>query len=177
MDEELSLFMDLIRQPDLNVEDAEATRSGSSAVNTGDAGWQRFYKMVTEKKVTATIVIDFQYKQNETVERMYCFDNGGADRVVIHVHTLEQWPGETGEGDAARFAKAYAAPPATRARKVTSVNIRIATLNGASTGPKFLQGSQGCPVVSVPNWKKLVRLQKGSDTEWRWGMAWGRCEM
>jgi len=171
VDEELSLFMDLIRQTDDAVQDAPATRGGGDAMplpGTSDAGWQHFYKLVKGKKVKATRVIDFVYnfdhklqpQFNETVERMYCFDDGGSSRVVLHVHTLEQWPG---------FAKALAGDPLTRARTVTSVNIRHATLNPKKTGPKFLSERQGYPVVGVGNWKSLVSKARGGETEWRWG--------
>jgi len=180
VDEELSLFLDLIRQTDGAVQDPPATRHANSKppVNTSDPGWQHFYKMVKGKKVKATMVIDFQYKFNETVERMYCFDDGGADRVVLHVHTLEQWPGTTGESNEARFLKALAGNPATRARTVTSVNIRYATLNpdfgrydsnGRYDERKFLQDNRGFNVVEVHNWKSLVSKDRGGETEWSWG--------
>ena len=160
------MFLQLIRQTDGVVEDAPATRkvNAKSPLGTSDPQWQNFYQLALAGKVTATVVIDFQYGPNNTVERMYCFDDGAASRVVLHVHTLEQWPVD--------FSTALAQDPAKRARKVTSVNIRLATLNQESKGPRFLQEMgprAGFPLVGVPNWKSLVAKNRGSETEWRWG--------
>ena len=167
-DEELLSFLQLIGETDGAVQDAPATRESNAKPKLGNSYpiWKNFYQKALNGKVTATMVIDFQYGFNKTVERMYCFDDGGASRVVIHVHTLELWP--------ANFSRALAQNPATRARKVTSVNIRHATLTPSSKGGTFLQGKQGHQLVGVPDWKSLVSNPPlGSETEtvWRWGTA------
>lgn len=173
--------LQLIRQTEGALQDASATRSVRHVNGTGDPVWQRFYQMaLVPGEIQATVVIDFEYLApkgtsphgHPTVERMYCFDDGGESRVVLHVHTLEPWPG---------YLPALAADPTTRAKKVTAINFRHGTLNPAYTThkmnpePKFLQGARGLPLVAVSNWQGLVSNARGDETEWSgcWGPGGG----
>ena len=118
--------------------------------------WEEFYKNVKDGKVKATVVIDFKYQLNDTVERMYCFDDGcESERVVLNVHTLEPWPGS---------AEANQTPAVTRARKVTFANTRLAV----KVAGKFEQATAGFTLVSVKDWQQRVSAGRGGETVWSW---------
>ncbi|KAJ1489272.1 hypothetical protein T484DRAFT_1780329 [Baffinella frigidus] len=119
VDEELLFFMKLIDETDGDVDgdvdESSASRSTTRrSLGTRDPDWQHFYQKARDGNVKATVVIDFEYEFNNTVERMYCFEDGDTSRVVIHVHTLEVWPGYATANDPAT-------DPTTRARKVRYV--------------------------------------------------------
>lgn len=158
---------------DGDVDESSASRSTTRrSLGTRDPDWQHFYQKARDGNVKATVVIDFEYEFNNTVERMYCFEDGDTSRVVIHVHTLEVWPGYATANDPAT-------DPTTRARKVTAVNLRRAErLQSCKPGQaskilwqKFWMNPRGCSVVGVPKWKRLVQEGKGGDIQWSWGLG------
>jgi hypothetical protein len=171
-DVELELCLQLIAETDDAVEKETATRgsqpatrnkssNGSIAVyNTSDAKWKTFYGKFRGGTVKATRVIDFEYEPNHTLERMYVFDDGQADRVVLHVHTFEPWPGQD---------VAERGDPTTRARKVTSVNFRHASKAQNPGRPAFLQEQKGFDLVNVRGWyDNFVKKGREKQLEWHW---------
>ncbi|KAJ1468769.1 hypothetical protein T484DRAFT_1854232, partial [Baffinella frigidus] len=166
MADELRSFLQLISETDGDVVDGgvEATRKPRPKSVMNQKLWDDFYNKVAlqDGTVTATTVIDFEY--SGTVERMYCFDDGCTDRVgdgcvdrvVLHVHTLEPWPTDAADVD-----------PATRARKVTSVNLRRSpqTKDGTTFKQEIVTGYE---LLNVGDWKDRVKKGKGHETEWSW---------
>ena len=159
MEDELALFLQLISETDGAV-DVPATRKPRPLL--GWKHWKHFYEAAQKGNVTPTMLIDFQYKPNGTIERMYCFKDGYTDRVVLHAHTSEPWPG---------LPAVENEHPATRARKVTSVNARLGIKGLAPTkgGPMFSQEAIGVDLVGVHDWEK--KKKAGKDIEWSWGTA------
>jgi hypothetical protein len=169
-DTELLAFLELISSTDSDVArnegpaESPVTRGGGGrqALGTDDETWKRFHKNVESGAVTPTMVIDFEYKPNSTLERMYCFKEAERDyRMVLHVHTLEKWPGTKNlEGGATQHA-----------RKVTSVNVRYAdrVTRPYMGGPAFKQDDQGFHLVGVRDWQWRVKEGRGAETEWMWG--------
>ncbi|KAJ1466767.1 hypothetical protein T484DRAFT_2027600 [Baffinella frigidus] len=171
MDEELAFFLKLIAETDGAVE-GPASRKAPTKMDRKQ--WDDFCNLVKRKKVKATMVIDFQYRPKNsrpTVERSYCFDDGGTNRVVLHVHTLDPWP--TGSKlDPTGIKAVKTGDPRKRAREVTSVNIRYApTSTNPNNNAKFEQESGAYGLVWVDGWETMVNLgrgEHGANVAWNW---------
>jgi len=178
-DAEALAFLELIAATDARVDDTafEAAATGEPAVRGGggkqppaelgtdDPSWKQFYASVVNQKAVPTMLIDFEYKPNHTLERMYCFTDGTGDyRVVLHVHTLEQWPDPT----------TLEKNPTNYARRVTSANVRVAervSPRPRQSGSKFSQDGTGHQLVGVRDWRWRVEKKLGHTTEWVWSKA------
>jgi hypothetical protein len=109
------------------------------------------------------MLIDFQYKKNGTLERMYCFKDGASTyRVVLHVHTREKWPGP----------EKLREDPTKHARWVTSANVRVAEKlfrpRKGDAGYRTDREERGHKLVGVGNWECLEANGEGHKTEWMW---------
>ncbi|KAJ1487835.1 hypothetical protein T484DRAFT_2180788 [Baffinella frigidus] len=174
--DEVQLALQLIRDTDgvsSEWHDPEATRQ------LQPSGWTSFYKNWDKKvlsgAVVPTCVIDFPFADRPTptnphglnlqgddrhLERMYCFKEVDEDtRVVIHVHTLVRW------GDRGKLH------PNSRARKVTSVNVRHAK----NISGQFQQDGGGFSLGVVPvdgtlrsDWRRRFNRGLGGQLEWVW---------
>jgi hypothetical protein len=179
-DDEAMAFLGLIAATDSRVDDTAPEAQAASGeltvrggggkqrpaeVGTDDPAWKQFYASVVNREAVPTMLIDFEYKANNTLERMYCFSDGTGDyRVVLHVHTLEQWPDPT----------TLQKNPTNHARRVTSANIRVAVRvspRPRQSGSQFSQDGTGHQLVGVRDWRWRVEKKLGHTTEWVWSKA------